>query len=249
MRIEARHRLIVALDVPPYDPKDPSRLIETSDARQIVDQLEGIVSFVKIGWPLYMAGHQELVKEFLKLEKKVFLDLKFGDIAETVKRLVLVAARDGVSFLTLNTSFDGVRAAVRARGQSDLKILAVTLLTSLDERDLREMSFQKSVREFVLEKAQQARDVGGADGVIASGKEVAAIRERLGDDFLIVTPGIRLGGAAPQDHKRAVTPTEAIHAGADYLVVGRPITQARNPRDAAMKIVEEMQKAFDSPSA
>ena len=203
---------------------------------------------MKIGWPLYMAGGQALIKEFLKKNKKVFLDLKFGDIAETVKRLVYVAVHEGVSFITVNTTFEGVRAAVQARGSSDLKILTVTLLTSWDETDLREIGFRSSVDEYVLYKTRQAREAG-SDGVIASGREVAAIRETAGSDFLIVTPGIRPIGTRHQDHKRAVTPKESILAGADYLVVGRPITTETDPRQAAIRMIEEMQSAFDARQA
>ena len=125
-RIDARERLILALDVP-NDPANPRRLIEASDARQLVEELDDLVSFVKIGWPLYLAGGHGLIREFLKRGKRVFLDLKFGDIAETVKRLVLVAVNEGVTFVTLNTSFAAVRAAIQARGDSKLKILAVTM--------------------------------------------------------------------------------------------------------------------------
>jgi orotidine-5'-phosphate decarboxylase len=242
--INARERLIVALDFP-HDPRLPDRLIEPDDARRLIEELDGIVSFFKIGWPLYMAGGQALIKEFLGKGKRVFLDLKFGDIPETVKRLVLVAVNEGVSFITLNTTFEAARAAVEARGASDLKILMVTVLTSLDEADLGEMGFKTSVEEYVLYKSGRAREAG-CDGVIASGREVRTLRKALGEDFLIVTPGIRPAGAGRQDHKRAVTPSESILAGADYLVLGRPVTTAATPRQAAISILEEMQNAFDA---
>ena len=128
---------------------------------------------------------------------------------------------------------------------SDLKILAVTVLTSWDAGDLQEMGIHLSVEELVLHRARKAL-AAGAHGVIASGQEAGALREKLGKDFLIVTPGIRPPGASADEQKRAVIPAEAIHAGADYLVVGRPITRTPNPKDAALRIVEEMQKAFDS---
>lgn len=249
MSIDARERLIIALDAPPLVSANPNGLIEMNDAQWFLDNLPGVVSFVKIGWPLYMAAHQghaALIKLFRSRDIRVFLDLKFGDIPETVKRLVLVAVQDDVEFITVNTTIDAVQAAVKARGQEKLKILTVTLLTSQDKADLEQMGNPMTVEEYVLSKTQRARDEGHVDGVIASGKEAAAIRERMGKGFLIVTPGIRPQGAAHQDHKRATTPTEAIRAGADYLVVGRPITRAPSPRDAALKIIEEMQKAFDS---
>lgn len=248
MTVEAQERLIVALDAP-HDPSNPGRLIEMDDARWLVDQLHGIVKFVKIGWPLYMAsdrGHQALIDEFRARGMKVFLDLKFGDVAETVRRLVLAAVEDGVEFLTLNTTIDALRAAVRARGSSSLKILTVTLLTNQDAGDLREIGINMSVPEFVLWKAEREKQKGGVDGVIASGREAAALREKFGRDFLIVTPGIRPAGVSHHEQKRVATPAEAVTAGADYLVVGRPITQAPNPRDAAIRIIEEMQRGFDS---
>lgn len=239
--IQASERLILALDVPPGR---PDGLIEREDARRLVQELDGIISFVKIGWPLYMAGGYDLIPEFIEAGKRVFLDLKFGDIPETVKRLVLAAKERDVSFLTVHSSFRAVEAAVEARGQSDLKILMVTVLTSLSDADLMEMGINSTVENLVLRKALKASEI--CDGVIASGKEAASIRAKVQKDFLIVIPGIRPAGVGHGDHKRAVTPTEAIRAGADYLVVGRPITQALKPQEAANKIITEMQKAFDS---
>ena len=249
MQTNAAERLIVALDAPPYNLQEPDRLIETADAFRLVEELGEEVCFYKIGWPLYMAAQSEgkpILKAFRERKKRIFLDLKFSDIPETVKRLVSVAVKESVEFLTLNAPLDSIQAAATARGASSLKILVVTLLTSQGKEDLEQMGLKTSVEEFVLARAQRAREIGHADGVIASGKEAAAIREKMGKDFLIVTPGIRLAGEAHQDHKRAVTPADGIRAGADYLVVGRPIAQALHPRDAALRILEEMQKAFDS---
>ncbi|MBI2822362.1 MAG: orotidine 5'-phosphate decarboxylase [Acidobacteria bacterium] len=146
----------------------------------------------------------------------------------------------------MSATIDALRAAVEARGNASLKILAVTLLTSQDKNDLEEMGITMTVEEYVLFKTRKAEEEGHADGVIASGREAAAIRERLGKKFLIVTPGIRPAGTACHDHKRATTPAEAIRGGADYLVVGRPITRDQNPLDATNRILDEMQKAFDS---
>jgi len=246
---DARERLILALDAPPYDARNPDRPIELRDALHFIGLLGKIVSFVKIGWPLYMAaphGHRDLIREFTNRGLRVFLDLKFGDIPETVRRLVLEATRAEADLLTLNASPAAIRAAAETRGESKLKLLAVTLLTSEDAEDLRRMGLQTSVEKFVLAKAQGALKEGRADGVIASGQEAAALRQKLGKDFLIVTPGIRSQGVGHHDHKRATTPAEAIRAGADYLVVGRPITQAPDPKEATLKILDEMQKAFDS---
>ena len=243
-RIRAAERLIIALDVP-HDLKNPDAMIDVDDARVLVKMLGETASFLKIGWPLYMAGGNVLIKEFVDQGRRVFLDLKFGDIAETVKRLVHVAVRDRVEFITVHTSSDAIRAAVEAAKGSELKILTVTVLTSLDASDLEEMGEKVSVRDLVLRKARLAQEVG-CQGIIASGKEAAAVRDQAGPDFLIVIPGIRPAGASHEDHKRAVTPGDAIRAGADYLVVGRPIARASDPREAALKIIAEMQEAFDS---
>jgi orotidine-5'-phosphate decarboxylase len=243
-KVNAAERLIIALDVP-HDLKNPDSMIDADDARVLVKMLGDTASFLKIGWPLYMAGGQVLIKEFVEQGRRVFLDLKFGDIAETVKRLVHVAVHERVDFITVNTSFDAIRAAVEAAKGSDLKILTVTVLTSLSESDLEEMGQKVSVRGLVLNKARLAQQVG-CQGIIASGKEAADIRVQAGPDFLIVTPGIRPSGMPHEDHKRAVTPGDAVRAGADYLVVGRPIARARDPREAALQITSEMQEAFDS---
>jgi len=220
-------------------------MIDADDARRMVGELDDLVSFVKVGWALYMAGGNQVVREFVERGKQVFLDLKFGDIDETVKRLVLVAVDQGVSFITLNAGFSAVRAAVKARGNTQLKILLVTMLTSWSEADLAEMGFTLSASEYVAFRVKGAIEAG-CDGVIASGREVAEIRRIAPPGFLVVTPGIRPGGAGHDDHKRAVTPGASILAGSDYLVVGRPITTAANPRLATTAILEEMQQAFDA---
>jgi len=236
--------LILALDAT-NDVDNPDRMIEADDARRMVGELDDLVSFVKVGWALYMAGGNQVVREFVERGKQVFLDLKFGDIDETVKRLVLVAVDQGVSFITLNAGFSAVRAAVKARGNTQLKILLVTMLTSWSEADLAEMGFTLPASEYVAFRAKGAIEAG-CDGVIASGREVAEIRRIAPPGFLVVTPGIRPGGAGHDDHKRAVTPGASILAGSDYLVVGRPITTAANPRLATTAILEEMQQAFDA---
>jgi len=245
MAVDARDRLIVALDAP-NDPQNPERLIEPADARKLVELLAGEVRFVKVGWPLYMAGGMEVVREFLRGGLRVFLDLKFGDIKEAVGRVVAAAAREGISFLTLNTTSETVRAAREARRENaSTKLLGVTLLTSWSETDLRELGYEGSAEDYVMMRARSIL-AGGADGVISSPREAARLREGLGGDFLIVTPGIRPSGEGTQDHKRAATPTAAIAGGADYLVVGRPIVTAAEPRAAARRILDEMQAAFDA---
>ena len=234
MTINARDRLIVALDVPTAE-----------EARKLVTQLDGVVSFFKVGLELYTATGPEFARWLVSQEKKVFLDLKFLDIGETVRRATREAARLGASFLTVHESGKAVASAVEGCRGTDLKILAVTVLTSMDASDLAETGINCSVEELVLRRAKRALE-SGCHGVIASGLEARKIREMAGDRLLIVTPGIRASGTSADEQKRAVTPAEAIRAGADYLVVGRPIKQAANPRDAALGILEEMQKAFDS---
>ncbi len=238
--------MILALDAT-NDPRNPNRMIEADDARRIVGELDDLVSFVKVGWALYMAGGNQVVRELVDQGKRVFLDLKFGDIDETVRRLVLVAIQQGVSFITLNAGFSAVRAAVKARGNTQLKILLVTMLTSWNEADLAEMGFTLSASEYVSFRTKGAIEAG-CDGVIASGREVAEIRRIAPSGFFVVTPGIRPVGGAHDDHKRAVTPEASILAGSDYLVVGRPITTAPDPRQATIAILEEMQQAFDARS-
>jgi len=238
--------LILALDAT-NDPHNPDRMIEADDARRMVGELDDLVSFVKVGWALYMAGGNQVVRELVDQGKRVFLDLKFGDIDETVRRLVLVAIQQGVSFITLNAGFSAVRAAVKARGNTQLKILLVTMLTSWNEADLAEMGFTLSASEYVSFRTKGAIEAG-CDGVIASGREVAEIRRIAPAGFFVVTPGIRPAGGAHDDHKRAVTPEASILAGSDYLVVGRPITTAPDPRQATIAILEEMQQAFDARS-
>jgi orotidine-5'-phosphate decarboxylase len=179
----------------------------------------------------------------------VFLDLKFLDIEETVRRATTVVAEMGVEFLTVHANRKALHAAVESRAKSAersrLKLLAVTVLTNFDAHDLRDMGIQRTVADLVAARAKLAAEVG-CDGVVASGEEPAAIRQSVGGGFLIVTPGIRPGGKGADEHARATTPTQAIKAGADYLVVGRPIRDAADPRAAAHTIVSEMQAAFDA---
>jgi orotidine-5'-phosphate decarboxylase len=242
----AARRLIVALDAP-HDLENPKRLITADDAVDIVEKLGDEVSFYKVGWALFLAAGYPVIEDLVRRGKRVFLDLKFTDIPETVHRLVAVAARAGVTCITVSANRGTVRAAVEARGSSPLKILTVTLLTSLDQTFLRdELGSGDTVESFVLRQARHAR-AAGCDGVIASGREAALIRQDLGDEsFLIVTPAIRPAGDPADDQKRTATPGEAVRAGADYLVVGRPILRARNPRDVARRIIEDIGQALDS---
>lgn len=236
--VNARDRLILALDVPSAD-----------EAERLLNRVEQGVGFVKIGLELYTAAGPEIVRRAIARGKRVFLDLKFLDIEETVRRATALVAEMGVEFLTVHANRKALRAAVEGRGQtperSGLKLLAVTVLTNFDAGDLRDMGIQWTVADLVAARAQLAAEVG-CDGVVASGAEPAAIRQKVGQGLLIVTPGIRPAGKGVDEHARVATPTQAIQAGADYLVVGRPIRDAPDPRAAAEAIISEMQLAFDS---
>lgn len=236
--VNARDRLILALDVP-----------SLGEAERLLDRVEDTVAFVKVGLELYAAAGPEVVRQLIQRGKRVFLDLKFLDIEETVRRATARVAEMGVHFLTIHANRKALRAAVEGRGQgagqSGLKLLAVTVLTNFDAGDLRDMGIQWSVADLVAARAKLAAEMG-CDGVVASGEEPKAIRQRVGGEFLIVTPGIRPAGAATDQHARVATPTQAIKGGADYLVVGRPIRDASDPRAAAEAILSEMQAAFDA---
>ena len=235
---DAAGRLIVALDVP-----------GVAAAREAVAALDGLVSFFKVGYYLQMArGTEAFIDELLDAGKRVFIDYKLGDIPETVKWGVRGAAGHGVDFVTVQGAGDAARAALEAavEGQVDGRpgILYVTLLTSMGGREAGAAGFTGGVEGIVRDRARLALDVG-LDGVIASGREAALIRALAGPDRLtIVTPGIRPAGAGADDHKRATTPGEAIRAGADYLVVGRPILRAADPRAAAAAIIAEIDEAL-----
>jgi orotidine-5'-phosphate decarboxylase len=233
---DARDRLIVALD-----------LTDIPAARKMVADLEGSVRFFKIGLVLQLAaGAEDFVRSLIAEGKNVFLDYKYYDISETLKKAVARAAGLGVSFLTIHGPGNLIRAAVEGKGNSDLKLFTVTILTSLDAGDMAEMGYTKhSVEELVLFRAKKALEAG-CDGVIASGLEAHKIKELSAGKLLVVTPGIRPEGSGPDDQKRRTTPRDAILAGADYLVVGRPITNPAEgtPAEAARKILDEMQTAF-----
>lgn len=239
--IDAKERLIAALDLPGID-----------QSRTMVRALDGAVSFFKIGLALQLApGVEEFVRSLIGEGKKVFLDYKYYDIPATLKKAVSRAAGLGVSFLTIHGSSSLIRGAVEGRGSSALKLFTVTVLTSMDAADMAEMGYtQHSVEDLVLFRARKALEAG-CDGVIASGHEAAKIRELSRERLLIVTPGIRPDGYPEQDQKRSTTPGSAILAGADYLVVGRPITEPGDstPRAAAQRILEQMQSAFDQRAA
>lgn len=226
----ADDRLIVALDVP-----------NLMVGGQVVDQLGDAVSFYKIGLGMLTGGGLALANELRERGKRVFLDMKFFDIGATVEKAVAGIAQFDLDFLTVHGDPHVVRAAVAGRGDSDLKILAVTILTSLDRSDLDECLIRAGdIRDLVVERARRAL-AAGADGVIASPHEAALIRALPeANGKLIVTPGVRPAGAAAGDQKRIATPASAIRDGANHIVVGRPIWAAEDPRQAALKIVAEL---------
>lgn len=221
-----RDRLIVALDTP-----------SVGEAEALVAQLKGHVGVFKIGLELAMAGGIALVEKLTAEDLPVFLDMKLLDIGHTVQSATANVARMGARFLTVHASDrKTLDAAVAGRGDSPLKLLAVTVLTNLSAADLRQQGVTMAAADLVLRRARMAAEAG-FDGVVASGVEAAAIRSALGPDKLIVTPGIRPAGSAVGDQARVTTPADAISSGADYLVVGRPITQAADPKAAADAIV------------
>jgi len=233
MNENASDKLIVALDTDSIE-----------EARPLVSELDGVVHFFKIGLGLQLdSTTNEFIRELISRGKKVFLDYKYLDIEATIERAVSRAAKVGVSFLTVHGNSSIIQAAVRGRGASDMKVFAVTVLTSMDGSDVMEMGYNCPVEELVLHRASQTVK-WGCDGVIASGREAALIRKQVGNKLLITTPGIRPQGYGTDDQKRTMTPKDAIEAGADYLVIGRPIIAARNPRQAAIEIVAEMQEAL-----
>lgn len=233
-KIAARDRLILALDVP-----------SSADAERLLDQVSDQIGFVKIGLELYTAAGPEMVRRVIDRGKRVFLDLKFLDIEETVRRATARVATMGVELLTVHANRKALGAAVQGRGNSNLKLLAVTVLTNFDSQDLRDMGIQYSVQELVSARALLASEVG-CDGVVASGEEAGVLRPKVGPRFMIVTPGVRPAGKGVDDHARVTTPTQTIAAGADYLVIGRPIRDAADPAVAAAAILSEMQAAFDA---
>ena len=228
----AREKLIVALD-----------FWDIADARKLVEDLGDEVSFYKIGLGLQLAGGDAFALELKRQGKRVFLDYKWQDIDETMKTAVKRAADLGIDFVTVHAAGGNLKAAVEGRGAAKLKILCVTVLTSMDAEDIKEMGFPCNVEDLVLARATKALDAG-CDGVIASAREAAKIRMRTHNKLMIVSPGIRPGGSKPDDQKRITTPSEAIRAGADYLVIGRPITANPDPKHAAACIIEEIAGAL-----
>ena len=230
MSLDARERLIVALDVP-----------SVAAAEAMVTRLGDSVWFYKIGYQLAFAGGLPLAAGLIAAGKQVFLDLKLHDIGNTVAKGVESVAQLGATFLTVHAYPQTMKAAVEGKQGSRLRILAVTVLTSYDDADLAAAGYEMNVKELAAARAAQARDTG-VDGLVCSAEEAASLRDIAGPGMVLVTPGIRPAGSATGDQKRIMTPARAIEAGADYLVVGRPVLEARDPKAAADSIVAEIER-------
>ncbi len=228
----AREKLIVALD-----------FATPREAEALVTGLGDTVSFYKIGLELAYGGGLPFAQDLIRDGKQVFLDLKLHDIPATVSRACAQVAGSGARFLTVHAFPQTMTAAKLAAAGSSLRILGVTVLTSCDDRDLADAGYAYGVRDLVSRRAAQACEAG-IDGLILSAEEASIIRASVGSKMILVTPGIRQEGSTAADQKRTTTPAAAIAAGADYLVVGRPVTQAKNPREAAAAIVAEIAGAL-----
>jgi orotidine-5'-phosphate decarboxylase len=226
---DIRDKLIIGLDVPSVE-----------EARSVVDRIGDAGTFYKIGYQLAYAGGFEFARDLIGQGKKVFLDLKLHDIGNTVEEGVRSVARLGATFLTVHAYPQTMRAAVAGKAGTDLKILAVTVLTCYDDNDLVEAGYAPvTAAELVARRAAQARDLN-VDGIVCAATEAERVRSIVGPGRLIVTPGIRPAGADAGDQKRIVTPAEGIRLGANHLVVARPIVKAADPRAAAEAIVREI---------
>jgi orotidine-5'-phosphate decarboxylase len=221
-------RCFVALDLP-----------SVAEAEAMVERLGDAVDSYKIGLQLLPIGGVEFGQRLKALGKNVFYDFKFHDIGATVEKATRSIAGLNADLLTVHARPDVMRSAVKGRGESSLKILGVTVLTSLDQQALNDIGYNDNAESLVMRRVQQALDAG-IDGVVSSPLEAAAIRAVVPDSFLVVTPGVRPKGADAGDQKRIATPSSALMSGATHLVIGRPITQASDPRKAALDIAAEM---------
>lgn len=220
--------IIIALDVATVD-----------EARALVGELGDAARFYKVGMELYAAAGMSFVRELAQDGRHVFVDLKLYDIPETVKRAVAQFASSGARFLTVHGSGAVMRAAVEGRGSSSLALLAVTVLTSFDRDDLADLGYPCAIADLVALRVRKAVEAG-LDGIVCSALEVAGVRSIAGPGKVLVTPGVRSAGAAEGDQKRVATPAEALRNGADYLVIGRQVTRAADPRAALARIRAEI---------
>ena len=239
--MDARDRLICALDFPTFD-----------RAKALVEELGDAVTFYKVGMELFYGAGPDIIRYLKEKDKKVFLDLKLQDIPNTVAHSLAVLTRLGADIMNVHAvggpkmmaeGMKAVKEAAAELGRPAPKLIAVTVLTSMDEAQWKPLNYARPIGEEVLDLAALTKE-SGLDGVVASPREAAGIRERCGKDFLIVTPGVRPAWAASNDQSRIATPAAAIGNGSTHLVVGRPITRADNKQEAVRKILEEMEGAF-----
>ena len=239
--MDARDRLICALDFPTFD-----------EAKALVEELGDAVTFYKVGMELFYGAGPDIIRYLKEKDKKVFLDLKLQDIPNTVAHSLAVLTRLGADIMNVHAvggskmmaeGMKAVKEAAAELGRPAPKLIAVTVLTSMDEAQWKPLNYARPIGEEVLDLAALTKE-SGLDGVVASPREAAGIRERCGKDFLIVTPGVRPAWAASNDQSRIATPAAAIGTGSTHLVVGRPITRADNKQEAVRKILEEMEGAF-----
>ncbi|MCF0140168.1 MAG: orotidine-5'-phosphate decarboxylase [Acidaminococcus fermentans] len=239
--MDARDRLICALDFPTFD-----------EAKALVEELGDAVTFYKVGMELFYGAGPDIIRYLKEKDKKVFLDLKLQDIPNTVAHSLAVLTRLGADIMNVHAvggskmmaeGMKAVKEAAAELGRPAPKLIAVTVLTSMDEAQWKPLNYARPIGEEVLDLAALTKE-SGLDGVVASPREAAGIRERCGKDFLIVTPGVRPAWAASNDQSRIATPAAAIGNGSTHLVVGRPITRADNKQEAVRKILEEMEGAF-----
>lgn len=220
--------IIVALDVS-----------TAAEARRLVDALGDSASFYKVGLELYASAGIEFARQLKQEGHRVFLDLKLYDIGETVRRATANIARSGVDFLTIHGMRQAMNAAIEGRGDSPLKLLAVSVLTSIDQHDLDDDGYSCKLADLIDLRARNAM-ANGIDGIVCSPRDVARVRALTGAQKILVTPGVRSSGAASGDQKRVATPAEAIAGGADYIVIGRQVTRAKDPRAEILNIMEEI---------
>ena len=231
--MKAIDRLIIALDVP-----------SIGEAEKIVSQIGDTASFYKIGYRLAFAGGFELARDLVADGRRVFLDMKLLDIDNTVSKAIENIVLMGVTMTTIHAYPKAMRAAVDAARGSDLRLLGVSVLTSMDDDDLTEAGYRQTTSELVAQRVSQAVEAG-MGGVVASAHEAAMIRGLVGQSMAVVTPGIRPKGADKGDQKRVMTPADAINAGASHLVIGRPIVAAENKKLATQQVLEEIEKASE----
>ena len=239
--MDARDRLICALDFPTFD-----------EAKALVEELGDAVTFYKVGMELFYGAGPDIIRYLKEKDKKVFLDLKLQDIPNTVAHSLAVLTRLGADIMNVHAvggskmmaeGMKAVKEAAAELGRPAPKLIAVTVLTSMDEAQWKPLNYARPIGEEVLDLAALTKE-SGLDGVVASPREAAGVRGRGGKDFLIVTPGVRPAWAASNDQSRIATPAAAIGNGSTHLVVGRPITRAENKQEAVRKILEEMEGAF-----